>query len=536
MAKRSLGILISFAIAAWACGGPTVSPGTPARTEVTPAPNAVSTNGAATPAAVQSPAASPLGGATPSPAPSGSLPPGPDGSRAPKPNVVLIVLDDISYLGDEFFARLPNFKEIFLDHGLSFRQADGNDPLCCPARASILTGLVAHKHGVVRNDARLFDPSVSLATELHAQGYYTLFAGKYFNKTNKLSDKTPPGWDQTAVMSCCYYRTSVWVNGRETYLGTSPSDYSTDFLANTAMEFLKSAPSRQPIFAYLAPYATHAGADERGVQDHFMPVPAPRHRDDPRCSDVPRHKLANFDELDVSDKPAWVRGLPRLGSFYSGGYPLKKHCRTLLSIDEQIGKVAEELRLQGRFDNTLWLVIGDNGWASGENRWLKKSAPYATQTMLYASWPLGIGTTPKEILTQVSHIDLAPTICELAGCEMGPFPRMSVDGQSFAGLLASSFSSSVPNREAMVIEDSGGAARIPTWRGLKTTEQHPLGLWLYVEYSRSGEKELYDVSGGPCYFWRSGMRGDPCRLKNLAGKTAFADIQRQLAEQLREMW
>jgi hypothetical protein len=119
---------------------------------------------------------------------------------------------------------------------------------------------------------------------------------------------------------------------------------------------------------------------------------------------------------------------------------------------------------------------------------------------------------------------------------MGPFPSgFEVDGQSIGGLIAPTISKSVPTRNAILMQNKGGAWQIPPWKAIKTTSAHPLGLWHYVEYS-TGAKELYDVSGGPCFFWQPGNPGDPCELRNRAGDPATLSVRQALAEQMRAMW
>jgi hypothetical protein len=69
------------------------------------------------------------------------------------------------------------------------------------------------------------------------------------------------------------------------------------------------------------------------------------------------------------------------------------------------------------------------------------------------------------------------------------------------------------------------------WQGGRTTEEAAIGRWVYTEYA-SGEKELYDLSGGPCWTWQEGEPGDPCQLTNLADDPDHATIQARLAATL----
>jgi arylsulfatase A-like enzyme len=114
----------------------------------------------------------------------------------PRPNVVMIMVDDLPPLDGRLYAVLPNIRHTFVDHGVDFTNFEGETPLCCPGRVGFLTGQHTFHHGVTVNDATLFDPAMSLATQLHGVGYQTTLAGKYLNHYGPLAGTVPPGWDQ----------------------------------------------------------------------------------------------------------------------------------------------------------------------------------------------------------------------------------------------------------------------------------------------------------------------------------------------------
>ena len=134
-------------------------------------------------------------------------------------------------------------------------------------------------------------------------------------------------------------------------------------------------------------------------------------------------------------------------------------------------------------------------------------------------WPARWGTEPRTISTPVSNIDLAPTLCEIAGCEMGPFAsgQETADGLSLLGLL----DGDVEDLERDVLrEQSGAKGWPPQFWALRTAPRHPLGQWHYIEYD-TGERELYDSVA------------DPWELENLVNDPAQADVVAALAERLR---
>jgi arylsulfatase A-like enzyme len=201
-------------------------------------------------------------------------------------------------------------------------------------------------------------------------------------------------------------------------------------------------------------------------------------------------------------------------------------------VDDEVGQIATELRAQGRFDNTLFILMADNGMGWGSHRWLRKSVNFTTGIPFYVSWPSVITDVPKVNTDLLVNVDIAPTLCELAGCTMGPYPNGNgVSGQSFAGLLDPSFSTSIPNR-AGILSEHIKKPRSPAWRSIRTSSTNPLGEWHFVYYPTTGEKELYDVSNGPCIYWQTDMSGDPCELNNLANKTKYRSIRTVLRQEL----
>ncbi len=441
--------------------------------------------------------------------------PSPTAIPTRQPNIVLVLIDDFGSMDERIWNYLPALKSLFIDRGTLFSNYVGEAALCCPGRANLLTGQHTFNHGVIYNDARLLNPSMTIATQLQAAGYHTFISGKYFNATEWLADKTPPGWDETHIYSGGYYGYTMYNNGAAVYRGSSASDYSTDVIADKAVIALKAAPPDRPAFAYLAPYAVHEDPSTKPY-----PVVPPRYADDPRCADIPPWDPPNYNEADTSDKPAYVQKFPLLAD--STGWTLVPYCRALLAVDEMVGRFVDELKAQGRYDNTLFILTADNGMNFGAHRAKDKKMPYAVQMPLYVSWPSRLGTEPRTIEEPVVNIDVAPTLCEVAGCAMGPYPngQSQPDGRSFLPLLLGRSDSM--GRDAILEDHLMPNNYVPRWYGVQTTSLSPLGPWRYVEYV-TGERELYDLRNGPCHLWNPGMGGDPCELTNLLGPTASPD-------------
>ena len=447
-----------------------------------------------------------------------------------RPNIVVLLLDDVGAHDGRVWERLPTIRKRFLENGIAFTDFHGETPTCCPGRVGFFTGLHTDAHGVTHNDGRLFRPSMSLATQLRRRGYLTILGGKYLNAYELVRPKVPPGWSEFHAFSGGYHRYPLWSNGRREWHGAGRADYSTDVVTRKILGALRRAPRDRPIFLWAAPWASHGPI-----------VPAARHRDDARCDAIPRWKPPGYMEADVSDKPAYVR---RQRVRARDGMRFGPICRALLSVDDLLRKVTATLREQGRLERTLFILTSDNGMNYGMHRWLlDKKTPYATQLPFYVSWPARVDPGRPPVTARLQNIDLAPTLCELVGCHMGPYPtgQRHPHGKSFLGLLLGT--GGAPRRPAVLSSFRTKGASVPRWYGVETTRFSPLAergcdlapeggcRWSYVRYE-TGERELYDLSNGPCWTWQPGSTGDPCRLENLAGKRRYHGIEANLARTL----
>ncbi len=442
----------------------------------------------------------------------------------------MVMIDDANPHDGRLWSEryMPRLNELIISRGIRFTDFHGEVPLCGPSRANLLTGQHADNSGGRSNNGQTLDVSTTIATELDGAGYHTAYVGKYLNGYRKFSPDRydPPGWSEFDVINSNQGK-YFWyqIRDRDGVISqhkTDEADYSTDVIADIAVERIREAPDDQPLFALIAPFTPHEPN-----------LPAPRHEGDSRCAEIEPWSPPNYDEEDVSDKPGYIRDAEPLGD---GGFDLTAHCESLLSVDELIGRVGDELEKQGRLDDTVFVFVADNGMTWGEHRRVAKVSPYATVMPAYAAWPAGRGTEQRDDATTLSMIDFAPTFCELGGCEMGPYPngQEAADGWSFASLLADE--PYAWTRESILHTVPTGGDR-PVWYSIRTTVDHPLGQWHYVE-NRDGFRELYDIGGGLCYEWTDGDAGDPCEMTNLlAGDIApeMAELSETLATELAEL-
>ncbi len=419
------------------------------------------------------------------------------------PDVVLIVTDDQRL--DTLWA-MPVVSERLAAAGVSFPDAFVVNPLCCPSRASILTGNHSHTHLVYRQAPPFgrfewFDDDSTLATWLDAAGYRTGLFGKYVDgyQHAALTGYVPPGWDRwVAFVRAAAFDYALTIDGEVRRFGSAPEEHSSVVLADQAVSFVEDAAG--PLFLVFAPASPHAPA---------IPVA----RDASAFADLPDARPVSFDEPDVSDKPRWVRNLPPLSLERKEAIDelRRQEFRSLLGVDRAVGRILDALEATGRLENTLVILTSDNGLLHGEHRWTKKEAPYeeAIRVPLVLRWDAAGWEAGAELPGVFAlNIDLAPTIADAAGA---PHPR--TEGTS---LLAPLQGDLAGWRGDFLIEHMEGTNPVPTYCGVRSAR------WKYVRYA-TGEEELYDLAA------------DPYELDNLASTAPVAGVLDERRARLREL-
>ncbi len=265
-------------------------------------------------------------------------PPGP-------PNIVFILTDDQRF---DALDKMPQVQNAITDHGVKFTNAVVDNPWCCPSRASFLTGQRSHTTHVWNSTPRYggfasFQDSSTIATWLHDAGYRTGLVGKYLNGYENDPTYVPPGWDTWDALT---YNTYAYLNykvsekGVERYYGTTAADYKTDVLGNYADSFIRNTPPNEPLFLYFTPNAPHGPATPAAKYARTDLGLAP-------------WSPPSYNEADMSDKPAYMRALAPLTSTYNPQKFRTNQYKTLLSVDDAVGKITQALQDTGRLDNTV---------------------------------------------------------------------------------------------------------------------------------------------------------------------------------------
>ncbi len=441
------------------------------------------------------------------------------------PNVVLVLTDDLDAgLLQRYESHYPNIGKLAAE-GTTFENAFVTDPLCCPSRATTLRGQYAHNHRIVGNwpplggagkFRDLGHEESTVATWLRDEGYRTALVGKYMNDYG--GERVPVGWDDWYGVSGGHTSHDLNENGRIRHYDPG-RHHLDDVLAERAAGFVGHPPENgAPFFMWVGTQAPHAPAD-----------PAPRHEGTFPEARLPRPP--SFDEVDVSDKPDWVRDNPRLerGEIPPMQDLYRDRLRSMLAVDEMVGRLVDALEETGELDNTYVFFTSDNGWHAGEHRlntgkWTAYEEDIRVPLIVRGPGVPAGRTLPHLVLNN----DLAPTFADLAGAD----PPGFVDGRSLKPLLKDDPPPTDDWRSAFLVEaatEIGSTAAPPlsgdplpeNWRqvpreywGRPGLEAVRTGDLLYVEYGDGG-RELYD------------LREDPHQLENLY-ETADPEVLRNL--------
>jgi N-acetylglucosamine-6-sulfatase len=432
-----------------------------------------------------------------------------------RPNVVVVMSDDQAI---ESMRVMSNVQQQIGAQGATFANNFASFPLCCPSRATFITGQYGHHNTIMGNappqggyEKLRPTESNSLPAWLQQAGYFTVHVGKYLNGYGRQTPThVPAGWSEwygsIDPTTYRFYNYTLNENGRLVNYGSAESDYQADVYTRKAVDLVRRlAPASQPFFLSVAYLAPHAGQPREpgDPANQATPVPAPRHRD--RYASEPLPTMPSFNEADVSDKPQAVRRRPMMNQrrIVAVTENYRQRLESVLAIDEGVAAIVAALQASGELDNTLFVYTSDNGFFHGEHRIPNGKVQVYEPSVRVPLVLRGPGIPRGVRLThQAINVDLAPTILDAANAR----PGRVVDGASLLPLAGD------PGRflgRDVLLET-------PTYSGLHTPR------YKYVEYT-NGDRELYDLAR------------DPDELQSLHADPRLAAVRAELARRLAAM-
>lgn len=427
---------------------------------------------------------------------------------ASRPNILFSMCDDQRHdamgCAGHPFLETPAMDRLARE-GIRFRNEFTAIPLCAPSRASHLTGVYPHVHGVANNQTMPVEGLTTWPELLQRAGYRTGFIGK-IHRGNL--DEPLPGFDRWVAFrgQGHYVDPTLNVDGRR----VAHRGHSTDLLAGYAVRFIAEADERPWALClwYKAP--------------HNPFTPPPRHADS--YSDVALPRPAAFAASTAGKTPSIRAGKLFDGqaeTLFKAGKTwdafMRDYARTVRGVDDALARVLATLDDSRAAENTLVIHTSDHGHFFGEfglwdKRWMYEASIRVPCLMRYPALTAGPGRVVDEL---VSSLDLPATIVDVAGLEVPDcYP-----GHSLRPLLTGSGDWL---RQSVLIEHFEDAAcpEIPATLCLRTASQK------LIHYLREGEQdEFYDLAADPDE--RSNGIGDPACAADVARLRGLLDEARE---------
>ncbi len=394
--------------------------------------------------------------------------------------------------------QTPNLDRL-ASEGVLFRNHFANSPVCCPARAIILTGKYAHTNGMVANDLRLRESETSVAEVFAEAGYRTGFVGKWhLDGGPRQPGWIPPGprrqgfefWAANEV-SHAHFDTHYF---RDEPTPIPIKQFEAEVWTDIGIEFLRQTrEDPRPFFLTVQMGPPH---------DPYLAPPEYMSQYDPAQITLRPNFDGDTSERELEPNP-YVKtpGRKEIAAYYA----------MVTAVDDQVGRILEELDSLGLRDNTIVIVSSDHGDMLGSHGARLKRKPWEESIRVpgIVRHPKSPSGLQSEAL--FSHVDIAPTLLSLCGIavpeemqgsdlsaavlgEPGPAPD-SAYFQIFGPFLA------------------GGVEK--GWRGVRTSRH------MYAR-TKDGPWVLYD------------LENDPYELRNLAAEPEARDVLEDMEVRLRD--
>ena len=426
-------------------------------------------------------------------------------SQAKKPNIIFILTDDqrwdaLHFAGNSII-ETPEMDALARS-GTYFKNAFSTTPICAASRASILTGLYERTHGYTFQKTRLQQPYANIMYPkiLKDNGYRT----GLFGKLGVLMDNPKQYFDESD-----FYDRGDSPDRRGYFYKTINKDtvHLTRYSGFQAQEFIKNTSIDKPFCLSIFFSAPHA--QDPAVEQYFW-----QSKSDYRYKDALILSPVLADEKYFNRLPLEVRqGFNRTRWKWRFDTPekyqnsIKGYYRMISEIDDEIGMLRKLLKERGLADNTIIILMGDNGYFTGDrqlaDKWLMYDASIRIPLIIYDPRKIN----PSSIDALVLNIDVSKTILEFAGLQV-PKNYQGINLEPFIkrGNITS-------RRKSILIEHLWKLPEIPSSEGIRTSH------YKYFRYRLiKAPAELYDLNK------------DPLETINLAGDIKYKKVLNKLSK------
>uniref|UniRef100_UPI00321723D1 sulfatase family protein n=1 Tax=uncultured Draconibacterium sp. TaxID=1573823 RepID=UPI00321723D1 len=423
------------------------------------------------------------------------------------PNILFILTDDqrwdaLGYSGNKII-ETPEMDRLATE-GVYFGNAFVTTPICAASRASIFTGLYERTHGYTFGQGEIKEQFINNSYPKilkRESNYYTGFFGKFgveYQSQESLFDRCE-----------VYDRDDKMKDYRGYFYKTIGSDtvHLTRYTGQKALDFIAGVPSDRPFclsLSFSAPHAHNPSTEQyfwqKEVEGLYKDVLIP----DPSISEK-----KYFEKL-----PSYVReGINRTRWNWRYDTPekyqhsMKGYYRMISGIDLEIGKIRALLKEKGIADNTIIILMGDNGYFEGERqfagKWLMYDNSLRVPMIIYDPR----SNNHYEVNGLALNIDIPSTILDFAGVHI---PE-DWQGKSLTGYVKGE--NPLHDRKDFICEYLWDVEFIPPCEGIRTTR------WKYFRYRHDlGHEELYD------------LKNDPLEINNIVNNSEYQDTLKQLRD------
>lgn len=425
-----------------------------------------------------------------------------------QPNIILVITDDqrwdaLGAAGNKII-HTPNMDQL-ARQGVRFKNAYVTTAICCVSRASILSGQQVSRHKI-DDFSKAFSAEALQQTYpllLRSAGYKTGFIGKFGIGATYPDSSLFDYWGCSREMDGQYYLTS----------NSGKRVHNTDSVANSIDVFLdRFGKAQQPFclsVGFKAPHELDGNPPTYPVQDKFKTLYSNAVIKEPLTS-APEYWNSFPDFFRTEENIGRIRWKPLFSTAALHAQTVKNYYRLITGVDEVVGKLMAKLQVMGIADNTVIIVMGDNGFSLGEHglqgKWYAYEESVRVPMILYD--PRVKFSHGRKVAEQmVLNIDIAPTILSLAGL---PKP-VAMQGENLADIIKGK----LPERKDFFYKhDFLGTPALPKSEAVIGKE------WKYIVYTEHQYEELYHLAT------------DPKETNNLAKNPKY---QKQL-QQLRERY
>jgi arylsulfatase A-like enzyme len=438
--------------------------------------------------------------------------------NAGPPNILYIMADDhashaISAYGSAI-NQTPHIDSLAHD-GMRFTNCFCDNSLCAPSRASIMTGTVSCRNGVLILTNKLDASKLTFPTVIHKAGYQTAIVGKWH------LTRTPSEFDHWEILQ-----------GQGTYVdplfltpqGKSPQKgYSTDIITDKCIKWMDERDRSRPFILmchFNAPHRPWISDEKHAGMYEDLKIPEPPTLDDDYAtrSDAARQQRMMI-ERDLThtdlkiDPPKDLSGEELKRWKYQRF--IKEYLRCVASVDDNVGRLLDYLKEHGLADNTIVVYTSDQGFFLGDHGWFDKRFMYeeSLRMPLIVRYPghIAAGSVCDQL---VQNIDFGPTFLDIAGLTT----PAEMQGVSFWPLLEGKKVDGWRTAVYYHYYEEGTEHHVAAHYGVRTDRYKLMRF-----YSQVKAWELYD------------LQKDPRELHNVYEDAAYADVRAGLEKELKRL-